>query len=125
MFRSRVLPSSFRLALKRVPTPHAEAAAERVHKISDAGNVKTSAPPGIHDDIVISLALATWTPGRFNPVGRRHRVDMRDSGSRGASLLLDLPSVKLFVEENQPQILPTTEVTIEPATGDCGSTQLP
>jgi hypothetical protein len=23
--------------------------------------------PGIHDDIVIALALATWTPGRFNP----------------------------------------------------------
>ena len=37
------------------------------YSVSDAGNVKTSAPPGIHDDIVVALALATWTPGRFNP----------------------------------------------------------
>ncbi len=35
--------------------------------MSDAGNVKTSAPPGIHDDIVMALALATFTPGRFDP----------------------------------------------------------
>ncbi len=30
----------------------------------DAGNVKASAPPGLHDDIVMALAFATWTPGR-------------------------------------------------------------
>ena len=37
------------------------------YSISDAGNVKTGAPAGIHDDIVMALALATWTPGRFDP----------------------------------------------------------
>ncbi len=37
------------------------------YAITDAGNVKTGAPAGIHDDIVMALALATWTPGRFNP----------------------------------------------------------
>ncbi len=40
------------------------------YSISDAGNIKTSAPPGFHDDIVISLALATWTPSRFNPIAK-------------------------------------------------------
>ena len=30
-------------------------------------HVKTNAPPGTHDDIVVALALATFTPGRFNP----------------------------------------------------------
>ncbi len=42
--------------------------------MSDAGNVKTGAPAGIHDDIVMALALATWTPGRFNP---NAKVDAR------------------------------------------------
>ena len=38
------------------------------YAISDAGNVITGAPAGIHDDIVMALALATWAPGRFiNP----------------------------------------------------------
>ena len=37
------------------------------YSVSDAGNVKTSAPPGIHDDIVMALALATFMPGRFDP----------------------------------------------------------
>ena len=37
------------------------------YSVSDAGNVKMSAPPGIHDDIVMALALATFIPGRFNP----------------------------------------------------------
>ena len=37
------------------------------YAISDAGNVKTGAPAGIHDDIVMALALATFTPGRFDP----------------------------------------------------------
>ena len=36
------------------------------YSVSDAGNVKTSAPPG-HDDIVIALALATFMPGKFDP----------------------------------------------------------
>lgn len=35
--------------------------------MTDAGNVKTSAPPGLHDDIVMALADATWTPGKFDP----------------------------------------------------------
>lgn len=30
------------------------------YSISDNGNVRTSAPSGMHDDIVISLALAAW-----------------------------------------------------------------
>ncbi len=37
------------------------------YAITDAGNVKTGAPAGIHDDIVMALALATFTPGRFDP----------------------------------------------------------
>ncbi len=37
------------------------------YSVSDAGNVKTSAPPGVHDDIVMALALATFMPGRFDP----------------------------------------------------------
>ncbi len=30
------------------------------YAVTDQGNVRTSAPPGIHDDTVISLALAAW-----------------------------------------------------------------
>ena len=30
------------------------------YSVSDAGNVRTSAPSGIHDDCVVSLALALW-----------------------------------------------------------------
>ncbi len=37
------------------------------YSVSDAGNVKTSAPPGIHDELVMALALATFMPGRFDP----------------------------------------------------------
>lgn len=34
------------------------------YSISDAGNVKTSAPHGIHDDCVVALALAAWKARR-------------------------------------------------------------
>jgi len=34
--------------------------------ISESGNVRMSAPPGSHDDTVISLGLATWIPGKFS-----------------------------------------------------------
>jgi hypothetical protein len=30
------------------------------YSVTDNGNVRTSAPSGMHDDIVISLALAAW-----------------------------------------------------------------
>ena len=30
------------------------------YSVSDAGNVRTSAPGGMHDDIVVSLGLAAW-----------------------------------------------------------------
>ena len=32
------------------------------YSVSDAGNVKTSAPPGIHDDIVMALAPPNVKP---------------------------------------------------------------
>ena len=39
------------------------------YSISDAGNVKSSAPSGQHDDTVVALALAVWElrPGRPMP----------------------------------------------------------
>ncbi len=30
------------------------------YSVTDSGNVRTSAPSGIHDDCVIALALAVW-----------------------------------------------------------------
>jgi len=35
------------------------------YQLSDSGNIKYSAPTGLHDDCVISLALAVW--GLFSP----------------------------------------------------------
>jgi hypothetical protein len=33
--------------------------------VTDSGNVRTSAPYGMHDDCVISLALAAWPLARY------------------------------------------------------------
>jgi len=38
------------------------------YSITDAGNVKTSAPSGVHDDCVIALALAAWQVRPSRPV---------------------------------------------------------
>ena len=40
------------------------------YSISDAGNVKSSAPSGMHDDAVCALALAAWACKR----GERRRL---------------------------------------------------
>lgn len=34
------------------------------YSITDAGTVKSGAPAGLHDDIVMALGLAVWTPGQ-------------------------------------------------------------
>ena len=40
------------------------------YQLTDAGNIKYSAPQGLHDDAVMSLALAIWelTPGEARPI---------------------------------------------------------
>ncbi|MFA5197770.1 MAG: hypothetical protein WC437_05130, partial [Patescibacteria group bacterium] len=40
------------------------------YQLTDAGNVKYSAPQGLHDDAVMSLALAVWglNPGEARPI---------------------------------------------------------
>ena len=35
--------------------------------VTDSGNVRTSAPSGMHDDCVIALALAAWELGPAKP----------------------------------------------------------
>jgi hypothetical protein len=35
------------------------------YSVTDSENVRTGAPSGMHDDCVVALALATWTPGKL------------------------------------------------------------
>jgi hypothetical protein len=41
------------------------------YSISDAGNVKTGSPSGMHDDCVISLSLAAWAAKSIMPMSVR------------------------------------------------------
>ena len=41
------------------------------YSVTDLGNVRTSAPCGMHDDCVIALALAAWP---LRPSKPRHRI---------------------------------------------------
>ena len=43
---------------------------------TDGGLIKYSAPDGMHDDIVISLALANWACGRSR--GGLHMIDYEE-----------------------------------------------
>jgi hypothetical protein len=45
--------------------------------VTDAGNVRTSAPSGMHDDCVVALALAAWD-ARYSASGLQM---IRGSGS--------------------------------------------
>jgi len=38
------------------------------YQLTDAGNIKYSAPQGLHDDCVMSLALATWQLTTEKPI---------------------------------------------------------
>lgn len=56
------------------------------YEITDAGNVRYSAPQGLHDDCVISLALACWTltPGEigFGTREVRDKFPIKNIGNR-------------------------------------------
>ena len=43
--------------------------------VTDAGNVRTGAPSGVHDDCVIALALAAWQIRPSKPVPGIHIID--------------------------------------------------
>lgn len=45
------------------------------YSVSDAGNVRTGAPSGLHDDCVIGLALAAWHVRNARPRPELHFVD--------------------------------------------------
>ena len=56
--------------------------------VSDAGNVRTGAPFGIHDDCVIGLALAAWGCRRSQCLGIRIISTAAPPPSRGLSTLI-------------------------------------
>ena len=73
--------------------------------MSDAGNTKTGAPPGYHDDCVIALALAAWQvredqggqmfrsfgePPLGNPNDPRH-MSKRQRRRRGWKKIAEIP----------------------------------
>ncbi len=45
------------------------------YSVSEQGNVRTGAPSGYHDDCVVALGLAAWTPGKRRPGSTQANMD--------------------------------------------------
>ena len=46
------------------------------YSVTESGNVKMSAPSGVHDDTVIALALAAWQPTKVKRFRREPHFGM-------------------------------------------------